>query len=276
MASHLVERNALKDARFCTPTMIKVASLLNSVDIPNILWWNSVIDIYGIPTGDIEMSFVVDRSHLQRATETLIHAGLVPCAASNCHHRAPVTEDGRTFCNPAVHFHISFLGDEINMWPSIQLHIKDERLWALPLENDTTTFSDSENIIFADDARLPPNNQHPILGNETSRGKCRHHPGTPVRIPTPERYAEALLLLAIRDRGFSAATSWLSQFNYLLECDLIDPDKVNEPTRQFMVFPPPVSTIDSLDKAQAVLGDLAMQGVAHAEWAKGRRPKRYR
>lgn len=43
----------LKDKPFEPNTMMKIVNLLNSAEIPSILWGNSMLDIYGVPTIDL-------------------------------------------------------------------------------------------------------------------------------------------------------------------------------------------------------------------------------
>jgi hypothetical protein len=48
----------LQDAPFGPETMMEIAKLLNGANIPNILWGNSLFDIYGVPTGDIVRLYI--------------------------------------------------------------------------------------------------------------------------------------------------------------------------------------------------------------------------
>ncbi|KAI1976686.1 hypothetical protein LOZ52_004398 [Ophidiomyces ophidiicola] len=227
---------------------------------------------FRVYSGGTEMSFLIDRHLIQKAADTLAYAGLAPCVSENCRSRPPSIGGSGNFANPAFHFHVPFEFEEapvnkINTsWPSIQLHIQDERVWTLPLQYDAPV-TDSNNIIFADDVRLPLPNWHPVYFNDTYKGRCRHAPGSPVRILTPERYAEALLLLKIRDQGSFAANLWQTQINYLAEYDLVNMDMVNGPTRSFMTSLLRISLRENMENARAKLGEIAMQGLMHAEWA---------
>ncbi|KAK2873478.1 hypothetical protein FQN49_002334 [Arthroderma sp. PD_2] len=275
MVSNLASHNTLHGCEFSTKTMIEIVSMLNNVGIPSILWWNSLIDIYGVPTVDIEMSFLIDRALISRAADVLSDAGLVHCNSQECYYRPPAEGDRFTYANPVVHYHIPSKNTpdvtEISlMWPSVQLHIRDERIWTIPSEGDTPTFTDSDNIIFADDKRLPPTNWNPVGPPDLNKGKCRHSPGSPVRILTPERYAEALVLLKLRDRGSFASLLWDTQINYLVEYGFVDLRHINEPTRQYMEFPTQVSLRDRSEKARAALGDTVVEGLAYATWVKNK------
>lgn len=100
------------------------------------------------------------------------------------------------------------------------------------------------------------------------RGRCRHYPGSPVRILTSECYADALTLLMVRDRDTNASMDWSTQVNYMIEYGLFDPGKVHPATKRYMANSLETTAIDSLEKATAMLGDVADQGKLHAEWAK--------
>ncbi|KAI2056806.1 hypothetical protein LOZ44_001833 [Ophidiomyces ophidiicola] len=227
---------------------------------------------FRVYSGGTEMSFLIDRHLIQKAADTLAYAGLAPCVSEDCRSRPPSIGGSGNFADPAFHFHVPFEFEEapvnkINTsWPSIQLHIQDERVWTLPLQYDAPV-TDSNNIIFADDVRLPLPNWHPVYFNDTYKGRCRHARGSPVRILTPERYAEALLLLKIRDQGSFAANLWQTQINYLAEYDLVNMDMVNGPTRSFMTSLLRISLRENMENARAKRGEIAMQGLMHAEWA---------
>jgi len=53
--------NVLKDKPFGPKTMEETVEVLNHASIPSILWGNSLLDIYGVPTCDIAER---DDSHL--------------------------------------------------------------------------------------------------------------------------------------------------------------------------------------------------------------------
>lgn len=212
------------------------------------------------------MSFIIDRGSIQEAHDLLSHAGLVPCTSHTCWSRGPTAESDYTRSFGAVHFHLaSSMFPSIE--PSVQLHIQDERIWTLP-KTDSPTHTDGKTIIFASDERLPPPNWGLSEEYHGVQGRCRHYPGSPVRILTPECYADALVLLVVRDRGTEAVMNWSTQINYLNEYRLFDPEKVRPATKRYMAFPPEKSMIDSLEKATATLKEDADQGKLHAEWAK--------
>lgn len=212
------------------------------------------------------MSFIIDRDLIQCAGELLSQAGLVQCISNTCRSRAPSREDDFTLSNGLIHFHLA-----PNMLPtiqpSVQLHIRDERIWAVP-KSDNPTYTDGKDIIFASDERLPAPNWGLSEEYRGAQGRCRHYPGSPVRILSPECYADALVLLMVRDRNTKASLNWSTQVNYMIQYDLFRRDKVHPATREFMVFPPKGSKIESLAKATAAVGHIADRGKLHAEWAK--------
>lgn len=85
---------------------------------------------------------------------------------------------------------------------------------------------------------------------------------------TPECYADALVLLLVRDRDTDAALNWSTQINYMIGYNLFRRDEVQPATREYMVFPPPISILASTAKAAADVGHIAERGKLRAEWAK--------
>ncbi|TGO43689.1 hypothetical protein BCON_1072g00020 [Botryotinia convoluta] len=258
--------NVLKDKPFEPNTMMEIVDLLNSADIPSILWGNSMLDIYGVPTIDLDMSFLVERKLIEKARELLILAGLVECKSRACHDRAPDATSPKTLPNGHVHFHFGG-GTKEHPGPTIQLHIRDERIWTLPFKDDNISYTD-DSIIMASDNHLRPPNWGTPAANNPKYGRCRHYDGSPVRILTPECYADALVLLMVRDRNTMAVIRWATQINYLMHYKLFNPKKVRSATKNFMTFRPQVSSVDNLKEATSALKDTAEKGKLFAKWAK--------
>lgn len=160
------------------------------------------------------MDFIIDRSLIQDARELLSHAGLVQCTSDTCWSRTPTAEENYTLSNGVVHFHLV-----PNMFPdtkpSVQLHIRDERIWTLP-QGDSPTYNHGQSIIFASDERLPAPNWGLSESYRGVKGRCRHYPESPVRILTPECYADALVLLMVRDRNTNTGLNWSTQIGYMV------------------------------------------------------------
>lgn len=210
------------------------------------------------------MSFVIKRGLIEKARQVLLAAGLVECTSSTCHFRAPDYKVSITLPNGRYHFHLAASSSEDSKPEgTVQLHIRDERIWTLPTE-DSTTYTDDK-IIMASDPRLKPPNWNIPTGNNPNYGKCRHHPGSPVRILTPECYADALVLLQVRDRGTMAGILWSTQITYMIQYKLFDPEKVHPATKRYMLFP---TEADRMERAVIALGDNAERGKLFANWAK--------
>ena len=209
------------------------------------------------------MSFLIERKSIEDALTLLRSAGLSNCTSNTCRARAPTLEYDYTLSMGAVHFHL--------LWPEfrpiVQIHIRDERIWTLPQE-DTTTFTDGSNIVWASDERFPRPNWGLPEGNNPNFGRCRHYPGSPVRVLTPEAYVDALVLLMVRDRNALSRLNWSTQINYLREYKFHDANKINPASRSYMVLTPETSLKESLVKATRSLGSVAEQGKRFAEWAK--------
>lgn len=213
-----------------------------------------------------DMSFLIERKLIEKARQLLISAGLVECRSPNCSLRAPEATTPMT--RPNGHVHFDFCGGSgKHLGPTIQLHIRDERIWTLPSKNDNVSYTDS-NIIMACDGRLKRPNWGTTAANNPEYGRCRHYDGSPVRILTPECYADALVLLMVRDRGTMATIKWGTQINYLIQYKLFDREKVHSATRKYMTFRPRVSGVDNLKEATYALKDTAEIGKLFAKWAK--------
>ncbi|KAE8406746.1 hypothetical protein BDV37DRAFT_269773 [Aspergillus pseudonomiae] len=153
-----------------------ISSLLDAFNIPNLLWGNYLLTVYGVPT-------VVDP--------------------------------------PYKHLHID---DEF----AILLYKKSDVLWEFP-EFEAAFHDTSADIMFASDARLPP----ATLGR--GRGHFPHL--SSVRIPSPSRYCEALILLLCRDYGTTRETYWVAILTYMLEfvdgTDILNEGGLTEGHKQF-------------------------------------------
>lgn len=211
------------------------------------------------------MSLLVKRRSIEEARQLLLSAGLVECTSPTCYHRRPNSTTPITLPNGHVHFHISEGSGKCSS-PTIQLHIRDERIWTLPSE-DNISHTD-KNIIMAFDNRLRKPNWGIPAGNKPQYGRCRHYYGSPVRILTPECYADALVLLMVRDRGTMATITWSTQINYLLQYGLYKQEKVHSATRNYMNFRSEASSSDRFKEVTNALKDTAEKGKLFASWAK--------
>lgn len=102
-------------------------------------------------------------------------------------------------------------------------------LWGFP-DFEIAPRDGSSDTIRASDARLPPAS----LG----RGQGRFAPYlSSVRIPTPSKYCEALILLLCQDYGNTYETYWLAILTYILEfvdgMDFLGKEDLGEDYRRF-------------------------------------------
>ncbi|PYH67145.1 uncharacterized protein BO88DRAFT_466550 [Aspergillus vadensis CBS 113365] len=161
-----------------------ISSLLDDVNVSNLLWGNYLLTVYGDPTVVDGVSFVVPDALIEISLSTLAEAGFQPCsrpfACPHSNSRQP----------PYKHLHID---DEL----AISLYRKSDVLWEFP-EFEAALDQSNLNIMCASDARLPP----ATLGR--GRGRSPHF--SFVRIPSASRYCEALILLLCRDYGAACET----------------------------------------------------------------------
>ncbi|KAE8389680.1 hypothetical protein BDV23DRAFT_93825 [Aspergillus alliaceus] len=177
--------------------VISISCLLDAANVPNLLWGNYLLTIYGIPTIVDGVSFVVPDSLIETSFSTLFEAGFLPCP-----RHTDCLRSGSAQCQPPYrHLHID---DEL----AISLYRKSDTLWEFP--DFEAAFHDAgSDIMFASDVRLPP----ATLG----RGRGRFLQPSPVRIPSALRYCEALILLLCRDLGSACETYWMAILTYMLE-----------------------------------------------------------
>ncbi|OGM39421.1 hypothetical protein ABOM_012115 [Aspergillus bombycis] len=194
-----------------------ISSLLDAFNIPNLLWGNYLLTVYGVPTVVDGVSFVVPDALSEISFSTIAEAGFHLCSRQlDCPH------SNSNQCQPPYkHLHID---DEL----AILLYKKSDVLWEFP-EFEAAFHDTSADIMFASDARLPP----ATLG----RGRGRFPHLSSVRIPSPSRYCEALILLLCRDYGTTRETYWLAILTYMLEfvdgTDILNEGGLTEGHKQF-------------------------------------------
>ncbi|KAJ5121092.1 uncharacterized protein N7515_009053 [Penicillium bovifimosum] len=202
------------DQKLSNDLISSISSLLDSIDVPNLLWGNYLLTIYGVPTIVDEAAFVIPDDLIEIAFSSLTSAGFLPCIQSNCRH----SETPRV--PPASkHLHID---DEI----AVSLYRKSDVLWEF---EDLRFMPENNLVILASDTRLP--SATPGHG----RGRFSH-PCT-VKIPSAEKYCGAVILLLCRDYDSSYATYWMAILCYLLEyvdgTDIFDESRLQEGCRKF-------------------------------------------
>jgi hypothetical protein len=94
---------------------------------------------------------------------------------------------------------------------AVHLYTIDDVLWTLPVVGQRVNFTDglSKNAIFANDSSL-------AIGSEM-QGSRFPNSLSGVRILTPHRYVEALILLAPRSEpGLYFMSTWISELTYVM------------------------------------------------------------
>ncbi|OJJ50089.1 hypothetical protein ASPZODRAFT_1104119 [Penicilliopsis zonata CBS 506.65] len=195
--------------------VILIASLLNAANVPNILWGNYLLTIYGVPTVVDGVSFIVPDESIDISFSTLSEAGFLPCSQGlECQH------SNSPYCKPYKHLHID---DELE----VSLFRESDLLWEFP-DLKSSQYTDP-NIISASDERLPS----ATLG----RGRGRFLCPSPVRIPSPVRYCEALIFLLCRDYETVRRSYWMALLTYLVEyvdgMDIFNEEDLRDGFRQF-------------------------------------------
>ncbi|CAG8146602.1 unnamed protein product [Penicillium salamii] len=193
-----------------------IASLLDSISVPNLLWGNYLLTVYGVPTIVDGAAFVVPDDLIEVAFSSLMSAGFLPCSQTGCPH----SDTSRR--RPAYkHLHIN---DEL----AVSLYRKSDVLW----EFEDLRFGSEKNpdTMIASDGRLP--SAFPGRG----QGRFSSLP-CDVIIPCAVRFCEALILLLCRDYRSTYEIYWLAMLTYMLEyvddTDILDESKLQEGYRKF-------------------------------------------
>jgi len=140
------------------------------------------------------------------AIDSLETEGLSLCRDRSCSwSRWQETAWQRSGDQKPAHFHLDhgeagdFTGPD---WNTVQLHAMEDVLWEISAEGRGVEFSDGmdNNILFANDPGLRMGS--PLQGWGRFPASC---PG--VRLPTWQRYVEALILLALSSDGYER-TFW--------------------------------------------------------------------
>ncbi|KAJ5584755.1 uncharacterized protein N7459_004555 [Penicillium hispanicum] len=190
-----------------------ISSVLTSAGIPNVLWGNYLLTIYGVPTIVDGMAFVVPDEYKETALSSIEKAGFAPCIqGQNCPFWI-----GQRRQPSAGHLH---LNDEL----AISVYLKSDVLWELSFTEG------SPGLLKASDERLPP----AIPGRGQGRFPLKLDL---VQIPHPVRYCEAVIALLCRGYETRAATYWMAILTYILEyvdgLDIFDGNSLKEAYRPF-------------------------------------------
>lgn len=219
-----------------------VSHVLHTGGVPNLLWGNYLLTVYGVPTiVDVRIpptyhhcspeattnfycpqdaAFIVPDTLIESAYTILADKGFIPCAPSfNC-----ARSHTRRCPPPTNHLHID---DNL----AVSLHRKSDILWAIPdLEDIDLSGGTDPHVMLACDRRLP----RPVPG----RGRGRFSSALDaVWIPSAVRYCEALIILLCRDYGSAYEDYWVVLLTYMLEfvdgTELLDEDRLGEEYRSF-------------------------------------------
>ncbi|XWW98690.1 hypothetical protein V2A60_006692 [Cordyceps javanica] len=179
-------------------SVARICQILNSAGVPNVLWGNYLLRIYGVPTIVEDVAFIVPDDRITAASTALAQANLTPCAnKSNCDGRY------RFRARPAVeHFHLSGVF-------VLSLYQKSDTLWELT-DLDSPTSENAASILSASDPSLPSAAPGRALGRMLSEYSA-------VRVPAIAKFCESLLLLMCRDYDTTYESYWMVLLTYIVE-----------------------------------------------------------
>ncbi|GAQ05436.1 hypothetical protein ALT_2757 [Aspergillus lentulus] len=181
-----------------------ISSLLNAHNIPNLFWGDLVFNLYGVP---LHVSQCPRGSQVPR----------LPSWPDMPRHPAKSLRTPPTY----AHFNIKQKGDP-RKWFRVELHRKSDLLWTAPAIPACAPDADDPHYMIANDARLPEFSPRELLGR-MDLADC------PVKIPTPDQFAEALAMLYYRD-GVPGPTIrgayWLELQSELVQTGLVKLDEL--------------------------------------------------
>lgn len=214
--------------------LCSISRLLDAHGIPNLLWGDLVFNLCGVPlqvsvstwpnhslpylSSLQDFSIVIPDDLTEKARSVLEAAKFPPCQLGQT---CPAIQPNRPAPRPYGHFNIKQKGDP-RKWFRVELHRKSELLWTAPNIPACTPDAEDPHYMLAKDARLPENSPRELLD--------RMNPTDyPVKIPTPNLYAEALAMLYYRD-GVPGPTIrgdyWLDLQSELVQTGLVTLDEL--------------------------------------------------
>ncbi|KAJ6126328.1 hypothetical protein N7523_001940 [Penicillium sp. IBT 18751x] len=176
----------------------KLCQILDSAAVPNLLWGNYLLTVYGVPTIVEDVAFVVLDDNIETASSALQAARYalcpkgVSCPRVHGFHTPP----------PSEHFHIY---QDLTIF----LYRKSEMLWKFE-DLEFSRFKDAVDVMSASDLRIPT--------STPGRGQGRVSPEMSfVKIPSAVKFCEASILLLCRDYDTIHETYWMAILTYILE-----------------------------------------------------------
>ncbi|KAM0743868.1 hypothetical protein ACQRIT_001182 [Beauveria bassiana] len=107
--------------------VVRICQILNSAGVPNVLWGNYLLRIYGVPTIIDDVAFVVPDDRITAASSALVQANFPLCNNLNCD--STYRFQAR---RPLVHFHMSDVF-------VLSLYQKSDVLWELTALDSPTS-----------------------------------------------------------------------------------------------------------------------------------------
>ncbi|KAM3458965.1 hypothetical protein MY3296_000112 [Beauveria thailandica] len=176
----------------------KICQILNSAGVPNVVWGNYLLTIYGVPTIIDDVAFVVPDDRITAASSALIQANFTRCKDKlNC-DRSYRFQSRR----PVEHFHMSDVF-------VLSLYQKSDILWELT-GLDPRSSENADSILSASDPSLPS----AVPGRGQGRLLSEY---SAVRVPTVAKFCESLLLLMCCDYDTCYETYWMALLTYIIE-----------------------------------------------------------
>ncbi|KAH8699363.1 hypothetical protein GQ44DRAFT_718204 [Phaeosphaeriaceae sp. PMI808] len=199
-----------------------VARLLSANGVENLLWGSHLMATYNVRVANVDLSFVIPKRQFPIAIKSLEAEGVPLCQDRSCEQTCWVEARRQYYSDQQpAHFHLNSSEGMLAgpRWNTVQLHAGEDVLWEVPTEGRGVAFSNGVDIIFANDPAVPLGTSPEEWGRFPA--SC---PG--VRLPTLQRYIEALVLLFLSSDGH-LYSYWSDVLGAVTEVSI--PDRFSHP-----------------------------------------------
>ncbi|KAK2754561.1 hypothetical protein FQN54_006962 [Arachnomyces sp. PD_36] len=165
-----------------------ISGNLDELNVPNVLWGDCLMNVYGVPLKPTDITFVVPDALISIAYVGIYCKKLLlPCPDyDECYKCRPCI-----YPRPEKHFHLpepSYNPQEAPQTPRVEIATQSQVLWGMTSLRKNPSKPGDENFMFIPSPCLPAGELSDDINFQT------------VKIPTAARLTEALIRLFVRDK----------------------------------------------------------------------------